>query len=32
MSKQFNIKYCIENVNLNVYFFKKHCLSVILDI
>ena len=23
MSKQFNIKYCIENVNLNVYIFKK---------
>lgn len=23
MSKQFNIKYCIENVHLNVYIFKK---------
>lgn len=32
MSKQFNIKYCIENVNLNVYIEKKHCLSIILDI
>ena len=32
MSKQFNIKYCIENVHLNVYIFKKNILSVILDI
>ena len=32
MSKQFNIKYCIENVHLNVYILKKNILSVILDI